>query len=97
MPVARCKSVCECPWRPALVQRIFVGIMGGSVAVSIPSKGSRKIGGPAQWDADWEMGDLFMDESPEVARHLKEFLRIEDDYFTDIAPDPTDEQIWFVR
>ena len=45
------------------------------------------------WDRDWEMEDLFADAIPERGRQLKRFLGIEDDYFRDIAPDPTTRQL----
>jgi hypothetical protein len=45
------------------------------------------------WDRDWEMEDLFADAIPERGRQLKRFLGIEDDYFRDIAPDPTTPQL----
>ena len=45
------------------------------------------------WDRDWEMEDLFADAIPERGRQLKQFLGIEDGYFRDIAPDPTEQQL----
>lgn len=49
------------------------------------------------WDRDWEMEDLFADAVPERGRQLKRFLGIEDGYFWDIAPDPTEQQLALVR
>jgi hypothetical protein len=49
------------------------------------------------WDRDWEMEDIFADAVPERGRQLKQFLGIEDDYFRDIAPDPTVHQLDAVR
>jgi hypothetical protein len=49
------------------------------------------------WDRDWEMEDLFADAIPERGRQLKQFLGIDDGYFRDIAPDPTEQQLAVVR
>ena len=49
------------------------------------------------WDRDWEMEDLFADAIPERGRQLKQFLGIDDGYFRDIAPDPTEQQLAAVR
>ena len=49
------------------------------------------------WDRDWEMEDLFADAVPERGRQLKQFLGIDDGYFRDIAPDPTEQQLDVVR
>lgn len=49
------------------------------------------------WDRDWEMEDLFADAIPERGRQLKQFLGIDDGYFRDIAPDPTEQQLAGVR
>lgn len=49
------------------------------------------------WDCDWghELGS--MDAAPEVAQGIKDFARIDDDYYTAIAPDPTPEQLRRIR
>lgn len=49
------------------------------------------------WDRDWEMEDLFADAVPERGRELKQLLGIDDGYFRDIAPDPTEQQLALVR
>jgi len=46
---------------------------------------------------DEQMEDLFADAIPERGRQLKRFLGIDDDYFRDIAPDPTAHQLDAVR
>jgi len=49
------------------------------------------------WDRDWEMEDLFADAVPDRGRELKQLLGIDDGYFRDIAPDPTEQQLAVVR
>lgn len=49
------------------------------------------------WDDDWAMESEFADATPETNRRLKAHLGIEDDYFIDIAPDPTDQQLSAIR
>jgi hypothetical protein len=41
------------------------------------------------WDRDFEM-EYLLDAPPDQAAAERKFLRIEDDYFTAIPPDPTD-------
>ncbi|MEM7316898.1 MAG: hypothetical protein AAF497_27520 [Planctomycetota bacterium] len=45
------------------------------------------------WDRDFEMGYLVEDEDPDNAQVLKQILDIGDDYYTDVSPDPTDDQL----
>jgi len=45
------------------------------------------------WDEDWDMTELVMDRDPEVGRSIKGQLDIADDYFTAVAPDPTDSEL----
>ena len=49
------------------------------------------------WDDDWNMPELVMDSSPEAARTVKECLSISDDYYTAIAPDPTEAELMKAR
>jgi hypothetical protein len=44
------------------------------------------------WDADYEDEDLYIDKPPEEAQALKDFMRMRDDYFLEIADDLTDEE-----
>ena len=48
-------------------------------------------------DGDYEAGDDFLDADPTEGRARMAMLGIADDYYTDIAPDPTDEQLEPVR
>ena len=48
-------------------------------------------------DDDYEMGNLFLDADPSEGRARMDLMGIEDDYFTEIAPDPTDEQLQEIR
>ena len=41
----------------------------------------------ALWDADYEDEDLYIDKPPEEAQRLKDFMRIRDDYFTEVPED----------
>ena len=45
------------------------------------------------WDDDWSDASLFLDVDPEVSRKLKREMRIEDDYYTAIAPEPTPAEL----
>jgi hypothetical protein len=45
------------------------------------------------WDCDREMGDEFLDADPDASRAMMAELRIDPDYFTAVAPDPTDEEL----
>ncbi len=40
------------------------------------------------WDRDFEMADTFLDVDPGISRQRRRLLGIEDDYFTQVAPDP---------
>ncbi|HMO35367.1 MAG TPA: hypothetical protein PKA06_04935, partial [Gemmatales bacterium] len=42
------------------------------------------------WDADYAMEEMFLDLPPDQAQQKKEFLRIDQDYFVAVAPDPTE-------
>lgn len=43
------------------------------------------------WDSDYEDGDIYMDHPPEKSKELLDWMEIDDDYFTAIAEDLTDE------
>ena len=45
------------------------------------------------WDRDFEMEYLIVDENPAEADLTKEFLGIDADYYADIPPDPTADQL----
>lgn len=40
------------------------------------------------WDRDFEMAETFLDVDPGVSRQRRRLLGIQDDYFTEVAPDP---------
>jgi hypothetical protein len=44
-------------------------------------------------DEDWDMDDLFMDANPDLSQARKDHLSIEDDYFTAVAPDPSEAEL----
>jgi len=48
-------------------------------------------------DGDYEMGDDFMDADPVESGLRKEMMGIADDYYTVIAPDPTDKELEAIR
>jgi hypothetical protein len=48
-------------------------------------------------DGDHEGGPGFLDADPAVSRYCRDELGIAEDYYTAIAPDPTDEQLDSVR
>ncbi len=45
------------------------------------------------WDRDFEISGDFLDEDPEISRERRQLLGIEDDYFTQIAPDPRPSEV----
>ena len=46
------------------------------------------------WDRDYEMADTFLDIDPGVSQQRRRLLGIDDDYFTQIAPDPSSEEAY---
>lgn len=49
------------------------------------------------WDSDWEMEELFVDDDPDRSSCLKQVMRISDDYYLDVAPDPIGSALESVR
>lgn len=49
------------------------------------------------WDTDFLDEDLYADQAPETSQYLKEELGVPDEYFTAVAPDPTDGELDFAR
>jgi len=49
------------------------------------------------WDADWLDDDVHMDMDPETSRFVKKSMAIAEDYYTAIAPDPTEADLVKVR
>lgn len=45
------------------------------------------------WDRDFEMNSLFLDVAPELAQTKKQFLGIENDYYSAAAPDVKQDQV----
>ena len=45
------------------------------------------------WDRDFENGDVYLDLNPEHIDYQKKMMGINDEYFTTIAPDPTNDEI----
>ena len=45
------------------------------------------------WDDDWKDTEDFLDADPETSRAMKKLLRIDEDYYVDIPPDPSDEEL----
>ena len=45
------------------------------------------------WDRDFENSNFYLDLSPETGKPLKDYMRIDDDYFTAIPADPTDKEV----
>ena len=43
-------------------------------------------------DEDWQLDDRALDLPPDKSREFKQTLGIRDDYFTDVPPDPNDQQ-----
>ena len=49
--------------------------------------------GGVLWDEDWQDGEHFLDAAPETSRGLKKLLGIDKDYYVDVPPDPSDEEV----
>jgi len=49
------------------------------------------------WDGDHEIGPELVDSDPAVSQSLMNELGIAENYYTAVAPDPTDEQLDSVR
>jgi hypothetical protein len=49
------------------------------------------------WDSDYEMEDEFMDTDPVESGPKRELLGIGEEYFSDVAPDPSDSQMETIR
>ena len=45
------------------------------------------------WDRDFEFSESFLDMDPEILRERRQILGIDDDYFTQIAPDPPPAEV----
>lgn len=45
------------------------------------------------WDADWEGGEMHLDADPETSRRLKELMRIDEDFYVDVPPDPSGKRL----
>ena len=45
------------------------------------------------WDRDFEFSETFLDIDPEISRERRQMLGIDEDYFTQIAPDPSPAEI----
>jgi hypothetical protein len=49
------------------------------------------------WDADYEMGDVLLDQPPELSRALRSLTGIEPDYFTAVPREPDKAELVAVR
>lgn len=45
------------------------------------------------WDRDYELAAAFMDDDPVIAAAEKKIFGIDQDYFTDLPPDPREDQM----
>jgi hypothetical protein len=48
-------------------------------------------------DRDFQEAELFLDRDPRESRQLKQLMGIDEDYFSAIAPEPTDQQLKAIR
>ena len=48
-------------------------------------------------DEDWDAEECVVDHAPEKATYLKQMFGIPDDYYTDVAPDPTERELIEIR
>ena len=49
------------------------------------------------WEGDYEMSDVFLDADPSESGIRMGLMGIAEDYYTAIAPDPTDQQLEAIR
>jgi hypothetical protein len=49
------------------------------------------------WDHDYAMGNVFLDADPAVSREEMKCMGIAEDYYLELAPDPTDEELERIR
>jgi hypothetical protein len=49
------------------------------------------------WEGDYEMSDVFLDADPSEGAMRMGLMGIAEDYYTAIAPDPTDQQLEAIR
>ena len=49
------------------------------------------------WDADYLDEGLYADQAPEAGQFLKDQMGVPDEYFTAVAPDPTDRDLDVAR
>jgi len=45
------------------------------------------------WDRDFELSGTFLDMDPEILRERRQILGIDDDYYTQVAPDPRPAEV----
>ena len=48
-------------------------------------------------DRDFEEEEIFLDKDPRESQQMKRFMGIDGDYFSAIAPEPTDQQLTMIR
>ncbi|MCY2967399.1 MAG: hypothetical protein NT069_27820, partial [Planctomycetota bacterium] len=49
------------------------------------------------WDTDYLCEDAYVDQSPEAGQLMKDQMGVPDEYFTAVAPDPTDRDLDIAR
>ena len=49
--------------------------------------------GAILWDEDWRHAEIHLDAAPEQELAVKKMLGIDKDYYVDIPPDPSDQEI----
>jgi hypothetical protein len=49
------------------------------------------------WDADWQIGDLFLDVDPQRGNEVKRTLGIDHDYFVDVPPEGDEDELMLAR
>ena len=51
------------------------------------------LAGSVLWDDDWKDTEGHLDADPETSRAVKKLLRIDEDYYVYVPPDPSDEEL----
>jgi hypothetical protein len=49
------------------------------------------------WDADWQIGDLFLDVDPQRGNEVKRTMGIDQDYFVDVPPEGDEDELLVAR
>jgi hypothetical protein len=85
-------------WRRLVCDAVSESVDDSDAADDVPALHSRELShwedaidlmaSTILWDRDFEMADALMDQDPLISRQRRRLLGIQQDYFTDVPPDP---------